>query len=72
MTALLIKGKGLDTSLGAHTTQEPIEPTNMMTANIAIKIRPKITRTGRRTAKIAFPVEISCPSLTPMMSKMKT
>jgi hypothetical protein len=38
--------------------KNPIGPTNIITIRMAIKMSPKITITGRRTAKIAFPVEI--------------
>jgi hypothetical protein len=36
-----------------------MDPKNIITKRRATKMSTKITMTGRRTAKIAFPVEIS-------------
>jgi hypothetical protein len=52
--------------------KNPIDPTNIITRRMAIKMSPKITMAGRRTAKTAFPVEIPWPSLTPIMVRMNT
>jgi hypothetical protein len=51
--------------------KNPVDPKNIITRRKTTKMSPKSTMTGRMTAKIAFPVEIRWPSLTPMMVRMK-
>jgi hypothetical protein len=48
-----------------------MDPKNIITNRMTTITSTKITRAGRRTAKTAFPVEIPCPSLTPMIVRMK-
>jgi hypothetical protein len=50
--------------------KNPVDPKNIIIRIMTMKISPKMTMAGRRTAKTAFPIEIPCPSLTPRMNKI--
>jgi hypothetical protein len=56
--ALKVKENGWIRVYVRTPLKNPVDPTNITTMKIAIKMSPKITMAGRRTAKIAFPVEI--------------